>query len=52
MKNYLASYQNGKGECWDLEIRANNYAEGLKEARSHQKEMGKMWSFRVYKGNQ
>ncbi len=45
-KEWIASYQNGRGECWDLVLRAENYREGLKAARAHQKEYGTLWSFR------
>lgn len=44
MKKYLASYQNGKGECWDLELWAASYKDALKDARSHQKEYGKLYA--------
>lgn len=49
MKTYLASYENGKGECWDLSIKAENYKAALKDARHQQKEYGKLWSLRLQK---
>lgn len=51
MKKYIASFQNSKDECWDLIINANNYKDALKDARSQQKEMGKLYSVRLYRGN-
>ena len=47
MKKYIASYQNGKGECWDLIINATDYKAALKDARAHQKEYGKLYSVRL-----
>lgn len=47
MKKYIASYQNKKGECWDVVLNANDYEEARKEARLKQKEMGKLWSLRL-----
>lgn len=49
MKQYLASYQNAKGECWDIIINANNYEDARKDARRMQKEMGKLYSVRLQK---
>lgn len=51
MKKYIASFQNTKGECWDLVINANNYKDALKDARRQQKEYGKLWSCRLSKEN-
>lgn len=48
-KNYIASFQNNKGECWDTTIKSNNYKEAMKEARRMQKEFGKLWSLRMEK---
>lgn len=47
MKTYIASYQNGKGECWDLHLNAENYKDALKDARRQQKDYGKLWSLRL-----
>lgn len=47
MKKYIASFQNGKDECWDLVINANSWKEANKEARSQQKEFGKLYSVRL-----
>ena len=47
MKKYIASYQNAKGECWDLIITANNYRDALKDARRQRGEHGKLWSCRL-----
>ena len=49
MKQYLVSYQNAKGECWDIIINANSYKEARKDARRMQKEMGKLYSVRLQK---
>lgn len=46
MKKYIASYQNGKDECWDMVILAENLRDDRKEARRAQKEMGRLWSVR------
>lgn len=49
MKQYIASYQDSKDECWDIIFDANNYEEARKDARCKQKEMGKLWSLRLKK---
>lgn len=49
MKKYIASYQNAKGECWDMTFNANTYEEARRDARRQQKEMGKLWSLRLKK---
>lgn len=46
MSKYLASYQNSKEDCWDLEISASTYKDALKEARAHANEYGKLWALR------
>lgn len=43
MKSYLASYVNGKDECWDLKIVAKSYKDALKEARRQQAGFGKLY---------
>lgn len=49
MKKYIASYQNAKGENWDIIINASNYKEARKDAVRQQKEMGKLYSVRLCK---
>ena len=50
MNKYLAGYQNGRDECWDLVLCAKTWKDAAKDARSHQKEFGKLWSLRrIYK---
>jgi hypothetical protein len=49
MKHYTASYVNGKDECWDVILGAENWKAARKEARRHQKEYGKLRSVRVRK---
>ncbi len=47
MKEYVASYQNEKNECWDIVFESENYKEARKFARSKQKEMGRLYSVRL-----
>lgn len=49
MKQYIASYQNAKGECWDIIFNADTYKDARKDALRKQKEMGKLWSLRLKK---
>lgn len=49
MKRFIASFQNAKGECWDSVFYAGNYRDALREARSQQGEMGKLYSVRLDK---
>ena len=49
MKQYIASYQNSKDECWDIIFNANSYKEARRDALLKQKEMGKLWSLRLKK---
>lgn len=46
-KEYIASYENGKGECWDVVILASNYKAANVDARHLQREYGKLWSLRL-----
>lgn len=49
MRQYIASYQDGRERCWDIILKAENYEEARKEARRKQKEMGRLWSLRLKK---
>jgi hypothetical protein len=49
MKDYIASYQNDKDECWDIVFEAEGYKDARKYARSRQKEMGRLYSVRLKK---
>ena len=51
MKKYIASYQDKRGDCWALIINANSWKEASKDARTQQKEYGKLYSVRLYKVN-
>lgn len=46
---YIASYQNGKGECWDIYLIEPSWKHADKEARKLQKDFGKLWSVRRLK---
>ena len=49
MKDYIASYQNGKNECWDIVFEAVDHKSARKYARSQEKEMGRLYSVRLKK---
>lgn len=51
MKKYIASYEDNSGNSWTLTFYAHNYAAARKEARAHEGEMGKLFSFRSMKTN-
>lgn len=49
MKSYIASYQDRKGECWDIILSANTWGDALKDARKMKKEYGDLYSLRLIK---
>ena len=38
MKEYIASYTNGKNECWDLVLSAKNWKAAHKDAKRYERE--------------
>ena len=38
MYQYIASYTNGRRECWDLVINAKNWKEANREAKQYERE--------------
>ncbi len=40
MKKYIASYTNGRRECWDLVLYAKNWNEAHRDAVSYGRENG------------
>ena len=47
MKRFIASYQDGKGRCWDIIVYAENRKEAMKDARKEQKDYGRLYSLRI-----